>query len=768
MAITLSSPRLSARQVAATVANASGSAPMATPVWGAMPLDQGTLGVTLTLDEGLAGTNYAPHRAAFDLAVTGFDGEDEQLEYWRADFHRVWYHHNFGDPGARFTVAERLEEEHRDRNVAVGQIATHVYRRPGSYFWYVYCYDRAGNWGSASTVITVKEDDYTADETVVLAHDGNFTGAPYAAARNRLTTWAQWIAWTPAAGVTRVKLWIKRGGTYVRPVDMAKGGAYRLTIAPYGTGARPIIDIRSGGLGSSYTFVNFPSLKMSGLRFVGGWDAVADMPHDATEDVRYQTIVVSAQQAHVDVLVDDCEDIDTYMGARVVASTGHFCLHEYKRTGHKDFTCLGNINQGTFSFIGCAEVQRLDAANGAMNRDLFNTGDGHYRYLRNSHNGFRIECAKTIIIYACDLFSRMGWTYQNFVLDNPILRLNSSAATMGGLQEYRLIIARCQIESSIGNGDVGGVAIPGNGLLTQCRLLAAPGGGGGHDLSQIGWTVRDNIFIVSDTPLPTGVSPTNTFLATGTALPAGQTEEWATKMEVYNNTMVDLRVQARQDSANAFVPIRKARPTISVTEVNNIIHRPNLTVPVVGDAPLDLTPLGYEARYAGVKVGFAWWPNHHTLAAAVAPGGSVLVPYGKDWYGTTMTAAAFAQAWKRHGVFLSGTGTGIFDAFRGTASFAFEAGGVRITNSSTTTWPTGAVVSVMLDQGRGGMAMDTRIAPPAGTMRRYGVTPTSAAYRSATGALVSLTDYLGGWRPGTQHRDAPAGQPSRGAMEIAA
>ena len=760
MSITISSPRLNARSVASTIGIGGETASINLPIWGAKSVTAGTLGVTLTVDEGTVGNEYAPHRCSFDLAVTGFDGESDQTEYWRADTHRVWYLHNFGDFGARFTVADRIEGEHKDRNVAVGQQAVHVYRAAGSYFYYVFCYDRAGNWGSASQVITVKEDDYTADETVIIAHDGDFSGAPYATPRNRLTSLTEFDDWSPVAGVTRLKVWMKRGGIYPESANGMMTKPETITMVGYGPGEKPQINI------ATRIFHNMPVLKVQGIKFYGGWNANTEMPDDPSVSPIGFNPGIYFSGLTFEALFDDCEDDGTAAAFYPSTDDGYMCLHEQKRTNHKDFMFFGAIRNGTAAIVGCSEVQVPDALNGGQDRGALKD-DGPRVYLRNAHQGIRAADVFNIIITNCDFFSRQGWTLQNIFLDNPVFRLNT------GVESYtpgrRISVNRCHIEGSIADTNLAYKQYPANCMMEQCRFVFDPTAQVGMQLEHMGWTVRDNILILADTPATPYKGPSPYVFKVGSDdLPADVASEWDTRTEIYSNTIVDLRSQANAPSTlDLVVP---ARTGVQAPSGNNLFYRPNIDTPQIADGPLDLTGLGFEVRYAGVRLGFHDWSDHYTLAADLLDGSDIVVPYGVGWDGQTTEQADFAGAWTRNGVRFKFSPADendvLYDQMRGGADFAFEAGGIRITNTSGVTWPSGAVLRVIVDRGSTAMAMDTTWAIPAGTMRRYGITASSGAYQNASGPLVSLSDFHGRWRPGTAHPDAAAGTPSVGATEL--
>jgi hypothetical protein len=148
------------------------------------------------------------------------------------------------------------------------------------------------------------------------------------------------------------------------------------------------------------------------------------------------------------------------------------------------------------------------------------------------------------------------------------------------------------------------------------------------------------------------------------------------------------------------------------------------------------------------------------------PGDEMLVAYWPDFFDTPLHQSDFAGEAGRHVIAVQVEGKKrAFEALTGEAGFRFEPEGVRITNLSGKIWPEGADFSLHCDLGTTPTMMQAQYGHPPGTLSLYRPLPEAGAWQSVVPDLVATHDFLGRLRPGTTDPDAPAGRPSRGAVE---
>lgn len=768
MSVKLSSRVLNARTVSGSVTALGSTIDFASEAW-AMPdlTEGGSIQITLEIDEGPAGRNYAPHLVRVEASATGYESEGISTNRWDESDHKVYFIHDWGEPGEKFTVPENLIDEHRDRNVSISPNAAHVYRKAGSYNYHVLAYDAAGNYGYAKATFTVKRDDFNEYETVVVASDGDFTGCPSSA--SKITSLDQIDDITIGGKGQKCKVWLKRGLEY----DATKRFRERdYFFDAWGSGDRPVANIKTDVLFTNYTD---SVVRFSNLKFQGIWSAVNDMATDRSLPRNPPSKIITFTAGSSDIIFDNCVERGTIVGAEVQSSgESRICFHEHDRSDCRDYLLLGQGEELNVVYLGGKEVQMIYAANGTMNRDQFARSDSTFRYIRNSHNGIRLPFARSLIVSGSDMFARCGWTFQNIFIDNPILRINTATTIVGEkVMKIRVSINRSNIEGSITNAEASGENVnmlPISGVVEQNNLTMTPSNGALFYVESCGWTLRNNKFQRPDTPsVPSGPSKSARFVLFNLTneykgVKVTHPDNYLVPNYVYNNTFAS---QCQRETIN----IDFEDHNRSFAE-NNVSYHPNVDVPIIADGPLDTGSIGFEARYAGLKRGFEFFNDYHTLQAEVLPNETVVLPYAPDWYGNMTSADTFAGHWDRHQLEIIPPGTESKDYAKfkfspvayENAAFAFEADGIHVTNLSASTWPSGAEVTLILDRGDQMMEMDERFAAPAGTIGNYGISQDSGAYEDASG-LVSMSDFYGRLRPGTGFKDAPDGVPSRGALE---
>ena len=737
------------------------------------PAGPGTLNITLEVNGGLVDGSgvaytYAPHSFSVEAFVTNSPVSAENVGNYDATFHKIYYVHDHGDPGTLFTVPSLPPgaTRHKNRNESIGKFAQHMYRTPGTYTWTVHAYDIYGNWGSASFEVVVKDPDNGTDgyevlgNTIIVADDGNFTGAPPSLEVNRVTTWVAAISRINAIHLSgnknKIRVLLKRGGGYTVFSNWRQDWSTPSHIwgdwgAP--TDPRPVImcdeSYSNDQVLSAGQTAPPRQFKMFNLEFDWNWDSTVErfIPFNTP------TLFISGQH-WIDWQLDNCTMSGTgvmgnpgnsnYAGARAVVS-------EVAMTDFKDFMQIASANYDYYA-SGVSIVQNVNALNGAENRGVTSES----LYARNAHHGFRGSYPRFSVCNS-ELFGKHGWTIQNIFLDQPMFRLNSAGISVTSNNRY--IVARNFCETSItGESANGETQATLNGLLTQNYVIGRPTDEYLWRWQAPGWTARDNIFVMPAVPKLT--TPLDGFIFFNKANTDATGNDGSNLF--YSNTFVSLA--SNGDGGNGvgigFDFIRNPAGHEKQFEWDNVFYAPNHPTPVTDAAPLDLTSIGKDARYPGVARGWERSPAS-TMPLTVANGESFVVPYWNDWYGNPLTEASFAGAWIRNAITVNNV---IYDQPEGAASFVFGPTGITITNLSGVTWTTGQSYRVYTDRGTTPMAMDTFYATPPGSTAVYTALSGSSGYQAGS-ANVSFYDYFGNVRRGTLHPDSPAGTPSKGATE---
>lgn len=780
MSITLRSPMLHGAVFAGSVSNGAQVVEMALEKWGVALKPTATLNASITVNEGEAGRNYAPHGVVMEGVVTGaFAGSELTDQYWDASIHRLTYVWDSGDVHAGdYLYSERLNI--KDRRIGHGKTMTFVYRKPGVYTAQLIVYDQDGNWGTASVEITVNQALFSPDRTVVWAGDGDFDHAPYCVQANKAVTHAEVSALLLSITGTDPKvLYIKRGHVYDGLASQLLAVGW--DVRAWGIGNKPVLKVNHG---VAYAF-NAPNCYfcIQDIDHTGDWDPVGEMfPTGQMKDYLSGWYDGGLLYCHgttgTDVIVDRCDGRNmSCNGVYYASTTGRVIMHECQALASKEFMVFGAAPDGWVSIVGCNVEGDPDSSNGGLPRWFFNrssssTNDAGF-YPMGAHNGYRTGDTRVVVAYGNNWFARHGWSVQDFdVFDtNPPIRLNTNGT--GTLVNGQYATRPCKdgnraemhnnwFEAPV----VASNATTGDGLMPTMQtvwsmnaFVSDPHVNYCLNLAGNGHTVRGNIFYKPDY-LESAAMRQFVSVGHNSQNPA------RSRNEVYGNTIIDLSKEAEHHAD--FVPIN-LNSNAGFSE-NNVYYAPNRATPIIGDGPIDETLLSITPRFKGRRKSYEYWKDAHTLAADVPVGGSFVMAYQNGRLDTMTDAASFAGSFGKHRINITGVsqtdanGDVVLGTVEEKIAIAFEAGGIRITNQSEATWPSGGVVTAWLHRGTTLMPMDTRYAAPADSFPHGGVTAAAGAYGTATG-MVPLLDLQGNPRRGSPHPDAPSGSPSKGAME---
>jgi hypothetical protein len=604
-------------------------------------------GVKWTYDgEGLGvGTSQAPVRytrtgvdqvGPFNGALSGvriwnmvpsdFADDDYRLlnpTVFEPEFHEIFYEWDFGDQGATYAVPQNTVPAFRDANRQFGKFACHVFTAPGTYT--VTCRARQITGVDPLTVVEAQasvevtvgdfetEGVFDAGNTVVLAADGDFTGAPAGAhvtapadrdyggaggLREALETAARSVQY----GNQAIRLLLKRGESdlgdpfaFAHLDESNPWRARHYLIGSWGDPAAANPQVGSPDTGASGTWVNdTTSIVVDGVDVVGDYDPVTGtgttgsgwvIPASQSGQYRLQ------HRANVSRIGRDADGgIANNFQFYGDADWMHV-ISECVFSENKTYTIFGNMrHRGRLAVLGCRDTDRADVQKGTAIND------------RNSQGPVRLSEVGDFLCDGCDFFCNYGWSNGGTWPDGtaaiavqPIFRLfqAETEAETGG----RAIITRNGAEIGAGgfvNITGVNVAARGNALVQGNFVLttAMPGPVVGAGMG--GVTTRGNLHVMPDVA---GAGPLRKSRSYG--VPTGQSTPrqslQAEPVADYSNTVVCLNGQSD------FVDdVDVDQDFLRFTVSNNVLYAPGIPGQPghVDLSPFDASPL-FDPRFAG-------------------------------------------------------------------------------------------------------------------------------------------------------------------------
>jgi len=454
--------------IAASQGGASDEATLAN--WNVVPT------VEIEVTRAPSDARVAPEAVWFEAVATNFNTEPAPVGSLVYDpaFHEIEYVWDFGDPGDSFAAPQNVPAQFKDANTTTGMIASHVYRQPGSYT--VTCTARRVvdpdtmevEEAVSTTTVMIGDPDvlWNASNTIVVAHDGDFTGAP--ASNWQCTHWRNeggfwgndplhWMgvlnkAATPdPVNDQPVRVLFKRGGDYTTGVAegiaWSNGGTHKYSfvyLGAWGEGAKPITNKVS-------------ALALDGRAMMwDGWD-IRDTYDDVTMTGDQRTLMV-LRGGGMNV-VTNCDLSRASLGISVMSSNHPnphlFVVHDctFSKLGsygiitsaNRSANWDGSGSRDRIAILGCRDVDTGNAPHSSAG------GAG----VGNSQGPIRLNGAEDAVIASCDFYSRYGWTGKGSwpdgvgaTAEQPILRLFSSGAPENGAPNGRNVVTRCAGEGS--------------------------------------------------------------------------------------------------------------------------------------------------------------------------------------------------------------------------------------------------------------------------------------------------------------------------------
>lgn len=539
----------------------------------------------------------APEGIWFEAEVDEFDvGGPADGETFDPSYHEIFYFWSFGDPG-QFQAPVNLPEAHADKNVAYGKTCGHVFNDPGTYTISVTAIDRQGNIATDSMEITVEDPDvaYQATRTVVLAKDGNFDGAPAGAIR--LTDIGAAMSRLDNLGQTG-RLLIKRGETHVY-------GGFRFQradncrISSWGDPnlPKPVLKLAEGGF--AMIWVNGPintDVVLEDLRFEGDWDVLTE------QGDRTLSIFLTTANHYV---LNRCEfsgnRIDLY--PRFEQDNARLFTNECIFADWAEYAILaGSSSAEIVDTIACFTGNRF-----AQNSNMLQGGSRSIG-VGNSQGPARLFYLQNVYFGSNDFFSNAGWSSNSGGMPAIQACIRISAVKTGDLVN----IERNCFENGVSPlsiKETSAARAASNIMVDKNIFLGSSQTSRMIETTMPGWTIRNCLFILPASPV-VGLFFEGFFKWEGNPGNAALSQ---TPNFIYNNTFVDLRSDAQNAGIlRDIMYYPQGEDGITMTETNNILHRPNKTPALAPDAPLDAVAIsGIYGPLAPRNTRGLLWNNIH-------------------------------------------------------------------------------------------------------------------------------------------------------------
>lgn len=697
-------------------------------------------------------------------------------------FREMHYEWDMGMPGATFDVPERLLPAHRDANRARDQHVCRIYD-PGTHTVQVAVTDYWGRTAYASITFTV--NPYPAGYIpLIVSTSGTWTEAPAHNVDHRFASFDAAMNYAMTSGSNH-RILCRAGEVFESEgfrlqSESANQNAWnmgRFMVGTYGGSARAIINVAQtavafmrvvgeAGKGIEYTFLENLDVRSTWDTTIESTAAgnVASMPAAFS-------IWVTGWLAVRNCLADGVGNgYDTYSASdsRPSYLVAQNCsARNFQNFGY--YASAGDLSH--FLIIGCEGIHSADALMNGVGKSLGERG------MRNDHAALRSQRNALMIIESFSGHGKGQWAGNGAVLPpspQPVLRIHQNDPIS------RILVSRSYIEGSVAWGNaIGGAPSTQralNGRMSESIIVAASRKGGVFGNDSNGGVSLENCLVIrpdiaSDAPWLPGSS------IGMKGVPDLDRDSLESAVAILHCTVVNLVSDAHY--SGAYVPIGGADGGVyfkRATFANNVVHTPNRADGLTSDGPFDLEAL-WSPVDRGYKIGVARGQWGAGLPAAVAPGGTVTIPYADLNQPAGWQAASYAQAmftadpsrhrdhWIRFGgsdaASEEAASTGaIYTAVSGQIAVSFGASAITITNTSGVTWPAGTSLDFGFDHRTVPMTSIPSYNPvnglPDGMVQLYRPAPGSGAYQDAGQWPRLPRDLLGRLR---------GPNPSRGCLE---
>ena len=632
-----------------------------TPAWGGGNTGGGggvnSPGVNMTISMRRGDLQTAPEGIAFFANVSGFDAQPPAHlpGAWPASgdaydetMHDITYVWNFGDPTAPTNAYQRMLPTWQDNNIGYGPFPCHVFANPGTYTITCAAYERSsGKQAFASYEVTVADPNVTFPEayTICIAPDGDFTGAPTTVPANRVTTLVDAenrygaIRWDGQP----IRILLKSGQVHQATKDIGWAGAGKAVhINTWGGTALAIVERLTGPRQGTFIFFNNGSSfgsTIANIEYRGGWNAadpISSTTYTPASAFGFSSGHNTAYNCHAKGVNSG---FSSGFYSNDVSIFANCSVDGWKNVGWWGEGFSNQLNQSTVvnnyvGIVGCRATQDINATINGVD------DNGNVGVVQNALGPMRNGSIGYLHIDGFETYSRTGWSERSDgTLAEQGIRDGRNDPRSKGL------ISRLYGEGGWGvySTDNGAYNVyhPCNTVLDKFYFLSSANATGSMALRMSCTTVRNGILHEPNVKNDIGANPYNHGINLGFLGNMQTAENRLYPINIYNVSFINEQNQANNPAA--WVPILTTDGDWNegqIQAVNNVVHRPNFPGGFTGDAPLDTTRLGIDARNLGWK-----WYAHGSIPAKLPMDTSYATPANPlSYWRPTTGSPAIASA----------------------------------------------------------------------------------------------------------------------------
>jgi hypothetical protein len=547
-----------------------------------------------------------PESLFFKAVPSGFPGVAVPTSgIYDARYHDVEYLWTFGDPRV-FGALEKTFGTMNQADHAYGPIVEHTYDTPGTKAPSVIIRKWHNGYrlqAVADISLTISDQDtvFSGSNTFFIDPDADYSGAPTGA--------VGFTSYYDAQGALSgqnnpTRIMFRDGKTHpLTALDQWRTSYPSVYLTSQHTGSKPVLSYvpPAGGATAPWQVSNYDpgqnkDLVWDDLDVRGTWDSSTE-----TGDNVWMYLGLGDKPSYA--LMNGCD----MSGFNAIAQVnekdyGHFSMTDCDVTSWASFGAL--CSSRFFSFRGNRIARKIDALSGG---DKF---AGH-----NDHGCVR-ALGEFGLVMQNDMFNRSGWVPSNFSIagtnlytQQPSLRLATSVirgafynvqqnALEGGFETMHLYPAQAApvLVEPI-NYLVERNVLLGSWMTNVCMRVFYGGG-----------SIRNNVFVSADVDR-THTNDTGSFVSTGFSSQNNphDSENLAAPLRITHNTIINRLSDANAADGDAalrrVVDVNSAHAFTDVADQFNLLHEPNLGVPNMPFAPVDLSQLFSSRMSAPYQTG---------------------------------------------------------------------------------------------------------------------------------------------------------------------
>lgn len=666
------------------------------------PSSSGVVAISATTPIGLSGnliegqhieleaTGHSGFTVSTAPAGTGYDPEAHEI-------YHVWTVR--GSPLSAYTAPENMVSGWNNANLAYGKKVKFYFPDAGSFTVDLWCIDKNGVTGVAEHSFTVLSADsqFPTTQTICYSNDGSETWVGEKTGCQRITSWSA-LETALSAAASPIRVLFKRGQSIdIRSqsrILINSTGKYWNYLDEWGSPGDPAAELLTPRKNSMLALLG-PSNSVDwfvhrNVNLTGEWNPVSESGYPTSNPYEMNSMPVDG----FFFSLSDCtiKGYSSFSFQCSLTVATNMCFANTIVTDWRDygFFSLGNAtNYHSVAFIGCRIAQNVWARNGGDKNGLFNT----HGQIRHKHSPFTY-------VAVCDLFNRCGWSAASPERADQGIRHNHDGYRDQVVIHDRNVIEGGHIMVALSGQNGSTPERPGTYLFDRVLLIATSKTYRcGFLVEYGGSTFRNIVYVRANVPTAHGQPYLGMVGFDLTAAP--QTGNLTSPCRIESCTLVGLMNDA--NNVNGTWVTHTNPDGFAVTTADNVVHAPNLTSAIEGDAPIDNTTTfsGITPRYAGTE--YSSLDGSQVLGSSVANGASVTFSYpsgtnqaywqaresaGSVGHGVaTQTAAqvggsTYTEAW----------------SLAGDISVSFGVSNITVTNTSGVTWGSGGDCFLRLDR----------------------------------------------------------------------